>query len=123
MNTILRHVLVAFLALAFVGSAFGFFTGAMDEQMLGLGIPVWAIRAIGAVKLLGAIALAVPVSRFYGAMLLTGTMAGAAVTHVVNMDWAGLPPSVVLGILTGLVAWFHQPAWIQERLSGFGASN
>jgi hypothetical protein len=123
MNTILRHALVALLALAFLGSAFGFFTGDMDEEMLGLGIPVWAIRVIGAIKLLGAIALAVPISRFYGAMLLTGTMAGAAITHVVNMDWGGLPPSVFLGILTGLVAWFHQPTWVQERLSGIGASN
>ncbi len=116
-RTILTWIGISLLGLAFIGVGAGKLTGGMDEQLGNLGVPSWAIPAIGIIELAAGIALIVPRSRFYAATVLIATMLGAAVTHVANADWAGLPPSVVLGLLTSVVAWKHRPEWVQDRLA------
>ncbi len=116
-RTILTWIGISLLGLAFLGAGAGKLTGGMDEQLGDLGVPAWAIPAIGIIEIGAAIAMIVPRSRFYGAAILMGTMLGATVTHLANADWAGLPPSIVLTILTGIVTWTHRPEWVQERLT------
>ncbi len=121
-RSILTWIGIGLLALAFLGAGAGKLTGGMDEQLGNLGVPAWAIPVIGIIEVAAGIALIVPRSRFYAAAALLGTMIGAASTHIVNADWAGLPPSVLLGTLVGVVAWKHRPQWVQDRLASGAAA-
>ncbi len=118
-TTIILWTLSGLLALAFLGSGAGKLTGAMTETLNGgLGVPTWAVPLIGAIEIGAAIALLVPRARFYGAAILVGTMVGAVLTHLVAADFAGFAAPLVLGVLSGLVAWMTRPTWVRERLPG-----
>ncbi len=110
------------LGLAFIASALGTLSGGMTAVLHGqLGVPLWAIPIIGAIKLVAAIALFVPAVRFVGAAALLATMAGAVGTHLLAGDLVGAIAPFVLGALAGLIAWWTKPVWVQQRLRGVPA--
>ena len=73
-----------------------------------------AVKAVGAVEVLGALGLILPAALDVAPVLVpvaaTGLflmMVGAAVTHVRRSELNGIAPSVVLGLLSLIVAIFR----------------
>lgn len=117
MNIVL-WIIAGLLALAFLGA------GAMKltrsrEQLAGAGM-AWtedfgagAVKAIGAVEVLGALGLVLPAALDIAPVLtplaalgLALLMAGAVATHVRRKEGASaLLPALVLGVLAAVVAW------------------
>ncbi|GAB7038269.1 MULTISPECIES: DoxX family protein [Catenuloplanes] len=116
MNIVL-WVIAALLAAAFL------MAGAMKliqprEKLIASGMgwagdfPPAAVKAIGAVEVLGAIGLILPAVTGIAPVLVplaaTGlalTMAGAMVVHVRRGEFPALAPNVVLLVLAAVVAW------------------
>lgn len=64
------------------------------------GYAGWFLYVVGAVEVAGAIGLLVPRLAGSAAMLLGGTMLGAALTHLVHHEMKAVPiPLVILGLL------------------------
>ena len=64
------------------------------------GYAEWFLHVIGAVEAAGAMGLLVPRLAGFAAMLLGGTMLGAALTHLVHHEMKAVPiPLVLLGLL------------------------
>jgi len=64
------------------------------------GYAGWFLYVIGAVEAAGAMGLLVPRLAGFAAMLLGGTMLGAALTHLVHHEMKAVPiPLVILGLL------------------------
>jgi uncharacterized membrane protein YphA (DoxX/SURF4 family) len=86
------------------------------ENFRKLGLPVWFMYVTGAVEVAGAFLLIVPFLRFYGALLLAGTMGGAVLTQVVAGEVAAaLLPLAFLFLSLGL-AWLSRPEWLRSIL-------
>ena len=71
-----------------------------------------AVKAVGAVEVLGAIGLVLPAALDIAPILvplaalgLVLVMIGAAVTHARMNDHKGMVPSIVLALLAAFVAW------------------
>ena len=116
---ITNHVLSAILGTIVLGAgAFKLLNApGYAEQVAHLNIPDVMIPIIGIIEVAGAIALLIPKVRFYGALVVGGTMLGAVVTHLIAGDFfpGALPPSV-LGLLAATIAWSAQPKWLQQQL-------
>jgi putative oxidoreductase len=67
------------------------------------GYAEWFLYVIGAVEATGALGLLVPRLAGFAAMLLGGTMLGAALTHLVHHEMKAVPiPLVILGLLAAV---------------------
>lgn len=65
------------------------------------GYAAWFLYVVGAVEAAGAVGLLVPRLAGFAAMVLGGTMLGAALTHLVHHEMKAVPiPLVILGLLT-----------------------
>ena len=73
-----------------------------DFQTIGLG--QWFRYFTGAIETTGAILLLFPRLASAGAALLTCTMAGAVLTHLIKLPGSPVPP-LVLGILSAVIFW------------------
>lgn len=94
------------LALAFGAAGISKLAGVaqMVQVFAAIGFGQWFRYVTGAVEILGAVLLLVPVAGFFGGLLLAVTMAGAIATHLVLIG--GNPvPALVLGLLSAFVAW------------------
>lgn len=115
-KTIAYWVLSGLLALAMAGSAFGYLSGAMDEDMGHLGMPHWFVVVLGAWKGLSAIALlvpALPIIKEWAYAGLFFTFTGAVVAHLASGDpvTTAIPPLVMLGIGAG--SYFLRPSHLR----------
>lgn len=64
------------------------------------GYAGWFLYVVGAVEAVGAVGLLVPRLAGFAAMVLGGTMLGAALTHLVHHEMKAVPiPLVILGLL------------------------
>lgn len=64
------------------------------------GYAAWFLYVVGAVETAGAVGLLVPRLAGFAAMVLGGTMLGAALTHLVHHEMKAVPiPLVILGLL------------------------
>ena len=64
------------------------------------GYAAWFLYVVGTVEGAGALGLLVPRLAGFAAMLLGGTMLGAALTHLVHHEMKAVPiPLVILGLL------------------------
>lgn len=64
------------------------------------GYAEWFLYVIGAVEAAGAVGLLVPRLAGFAALLLGGTMLGAALTHLVHHEMKAVPiPLAILGLL------------------------
>lgn len=116
MNVVL-WIVAGILASAFTAAGLFKLTQTKDKLIAaGMG---WAedfspeaVKAIGAVELLGAVGLILPplvdiapVLAPLAALGLALTMVGAAITHVRRGEHKEMIPSIVLGLLALFVAW------------------
>ena len=81
---------------------------AMVEMFAKLGAGQWFRYLTGSLEVTGAVALLVPRTAFYGAMLLAAVMAGAIVTHLAVLGGSPIPALVLL-VIVGTVAWLRRP--------------
>jgi putative oxidoreductase len=82
---------------------------AMVEMFAKLGAGQWFRYLTGALEVIGAVALLIPRTAFYGAALLAVVMAGAIVTHLAILGGSPVPALVLL-IIVGTVAYLRRPA-------------
>jgi putative oxidoreductase len=99
---VLRIVLAVFFALQGLVKLTGSTTWV--ARFRGWGYPEHVFLAVGAAEVLGAILLAIPRTRAYGAVLLMAIMIGAAATHALHRE-PQLATAVVLFALLALVAF------------------
>src|SRR5258708_26765262 len=81
---------------------------AMVEVFARIGVGQWFRYLTGALEVIGAVALLVPRTAFYGALLLALVMAGAVVPHLARLGCSPIPALVLLAI-AGTVAWLRRP--------------
>ena len=75
------------------------------EHFAQWGYPLWFLYVIGFVEVAGGLCLFIPKTQFYGIVVLSITMVGAAVTHLVAHEMSAFPvPLVLLALLVSL-AW------------------
>ncbi len=118
-KTIATWALSILLTLAFLFFGGMKLTGneMMEENLHGnLGVPLWAIPVIGAIEMAGALLIAVPKTRFWGAKVLAVTMVGAVITHFLASDFVGWALPATLGVLASIVAWIERPEWTEKWL-------
>ncbi len=99
------------LGLAFLGAGGSKLAGAQMhvENFARWGYPAWFQYVTGLVEVVGALMTLVPATRFYGAVLLVCTMAGAVVTHLNAGEGSMIGAPITLMVLSALVAWGHRP--------------
>ena len=81
---------------------------AMVEMFAKLGAGQWFRYLTGALEVIGAVALLVPRTAFFGSVLLAVVMAGAVVTHLAVLGGSPIPALVLL-VIVGTVAWLRRP--------------
>ncbi len=69
------------------------------------GYPLWFLYVIGFIEVAGGICLFIPKTQFYGIVVLSITMVGAAVTHLVAHEMSAFPVPLVLLALLVMLAW------------------
>ncbi len=69
------------------------------------GYPFWFLYVIGFIEAAGGICLFIPKTQFYGIVILSITMVGAAVTHLVAHEMSAFPVPLVLLALLVMLAW------------------
>ncbi|MDX0312580.1 DoxX family membrane protein [Sinorhizobium meliloti] len=72
-----------------------------------IGAGQWFRILTGVVEVAGGIAILVPVTAAFGAVLLAATMVCAVLTHLVLIGGSPLP-AIVLLVITSTVAWLHR---------------
>jgi putative oxidoreductase len=102
----LRIVLALFFGTAGLAKLAG--VPQMVQIFEAIGIGQWFRYLTGAVEVVGAVLLLVPVTGFLGGLLLAVTMLGGVATHLVLIGGSAAP-AAVLGLLSALVAWLHRP--------------
>lgn len=107
-------------ALALGASGVAYLAGAMTETLGHLGYPVHFVYLLGTWKVLGAVALIVPVLPRVKEWAYAGfffNLTGAIVAHVAtNEPGAAVPPLVLLGVLAA--SYFLRPARLSLPLPG-----
>jgi uncharacterized membrane protein YfcA len=95
------------LALFFAAQGFlklwGPAAGHWAARFAAWGYPAGSHYVVGAIEILGALALLLPVARLFGAGALILVMAGAFCTHLVHREFLRTIPPVVLGLLAYVV--------------------
>ena len=75
------------------------------EHFAQWGYPLWFLYLTGLIEVGGGICLFIPRTQFYGIVILSITMIGAALTHLRAHEMNAFPvPLVLLGLLVTL-AW------------------
>lgn len=69
----------------------------------------------GVIELLGVVLLLLPVSRFFGALWLGGSMLGAIATHLLLIGGSPLP-AMLLGALAAWVAFAARPQALRRSV-------
>lgn len=105
------------LALAFGAAGIAKLAGVpqMVQVFDAIGFGQWFRYVTGAVEVIGAVLLLVPATGFLGGLLLSATMVGAVFTHLVLIG-GNAAPALVLGLLSGFVAWRQRPASVSSVL-------
>jgi len=103
---VLRGLIAAFLILA---SAMGKFTEweGKEEMFSKLGFTTDVMFKIGFVEVAVAILYLIPRTSFIGAILLTGYLGGATVTHVRVGEPFFIP--IIIGVLAWIGCGLHYP--------------
>jgi putative oxidoreductase len=95
------------LALFFVAQGllkfWGPASGHWADRFAGWGYPAGSHYVVGAIEILGALALLLPRIRIFAAGALILVMAGAFCTHLVHREFPRTIPPLVLGFLAYLV--------------------
>ena len=98
------------LTLAFVGAGLAKLAGVemMVQTFDAVGVGQWFRYVTGIIELGSAILLWVYRFRFYAAVLLTCTMIGAVLAHLVILGPSAVP-ALILGVLSAVFAYLTRP--------------
>lgn len=81
-----------------------------------IGMPTWMAYLTAVGEIAGALALVLPFTRFYGGLLLTFIMIGAAVVNILNGHPDYVPMNAALIVGSSALAWQGLPrAWLLPR--------
>lgn len=99
------------LALAFGAAGIAKLAGVpeMVQVFDAIGFGQWFRYVTGAIEIAGAALLLIPASGFVGGLLLFATMVGGVATHLLLIGGSPVP-ALVLGLLSGFVAWRLRPS-------------
>jgi len=75
------------------------------EHFANWGYPLWFLYVTGIVEVGGGICLCIPKTQWYGIVVLSFTMVGAALTHLRAGETGAVPVPIVLLSLLLLLAW------------------
>ncbi len=75
------------------------------EHFAQWGYPIWFLYLTGVIEVLGGICLFIPKAQFYGIVVLSVTMVGAALTHLRAHEMSAFPVPLVLLALLVMLAW------------------
>ena len=75
------------------------------EHFSQWGYPLWFLYLTGMIEVGGGICLFIPKAQFYGIVVLSMTMVGAALTHLRAGEMEAFPVPVVLLCLLAMLAW------------------
>ncbi|MEK6695186.1 MAG: DoxX family protein [Nitrospirota bacterium] len=104
---VLLWILTAFLTVIFLTAGGTKLAGfpVQADNFARWGYPGWFMYVVGVVEAGGAIALLIPRVAGFAALLLCGTMVGAALTHLVHGEMTAAPVPLVLLALVALVGY------------------
>lgn len=102
------QILLAFAFLA-AGAQKLLGTQAMVDMFTQIGLGQWFRWLTGLLEVGAAIMLLVPVTAFFGAILVVCIMVGAVFTHLAVIGGSAVP-AVILLCLAGAVAWLRRPS-------------
>ena len=69
------------------------------------GYPIWFLYVTGIIEVGGGLCLFIPKAQFYGIVVLSITMVGAALTHLRAHEMSAFPVPLVLLALLMTLAW------------------
>ncbi len=75
------------------------------EHFRQWGYPLWFLYFIGLVEVVGGFCLFIPKAQYYGIVVLSVTMVGAAVTHLRAHEMSAFPVPLILLVLLAMLAW------------------
>jgi uncharacterized membrane protein YphA (DoxX/SURF4 family) len=75
------------------------------EHFAQWGYPLWFVYLTGLIEVGGGICLFIPKAQFYGIVVLSITMVGAAITHLRASEMDAFPVPVVLLCLLLILGW------------------
>jgi putative oxidoreductase len=103
-------ILSGLLALVFLGSGGAKLAGAVAMvQLFGkVGLGQWFRYFTGLSEVAGGIGVLIPRCAFYAAGLLAVVMVGATIANLTVLG-ASPAPTVVLLVLSGIIAWLRKP--------------
>lgn len=96
--------------LAFLAVGLAKLSGAemMVQVFDAVGLGQWLRYVTGLIEVGAAIALFIPGLQAYAASLLTATMVGAVLSHLLILGTGTMAPAVLLLILSAIIAWSHR---------------
>lgn len=100
----------ALITLAFIAAGLAKLAGVdmMVATFDAIGVGQWFRYVTGIIEVGGALLLWLPSRQFIGAGLLTVTMIGAVLSHIVILGTDTMLPAIVLGILSAFVAFNYR---------------
>ncbi len=98
------------VSLAFVAAGLAKLAGA--EMMVAtydaIGFGQWFRYVTGIIEIGGAALLWLPGKQIFGAALLTATMVGAVLSHIIWLGTDTMIPALILGLLSGIIAYSYR---------------
>jgi putative oxidoreductase len=107
MKRVMNIVLCVLLGIFFIAAGGAKLMGSPSqvERFAQWGYPIWFVYLTGIIEVGGGICLFIPKTQRYGIGVLSVTMVGAALTHLMAGEMGAVPvPLVLLGLLF-LLAW------------------
>ncbi|HNP62029.1 MAG TPA: DoxX family protein, partial [Nitrospirales bacterium] len=107
MKRVLNIVLCVLLGIFFIAAGGAKLMGSESqvEHFAQWGYPIWFLYLTGVIEVGGGLCLFIPKTQWYGMVVLSITMVGAALTHLKAGEMGAVPvPLVLLGLLL-LLAW------------------
>jgi len=107
MKKIIKTALWVVLGLMFIMAGGAKLMGehSQVEHFVQWGYPMWFLYLTGMIELGGGLCLFIPKAQFYGIVVLSITMVGAALTHLKAGEMSAFPVPVVLFALLVTLAW------------------
>ena len=78
------------------------------ESFVGWGYPPWFMYLTGFFEVGGGLLVLIPKTRIYGVLLLSVTMVGASLTHLMAGEFAAAPVPLVFLTLVGTLGWLSR---------------
>jgi len=108
---IASHVVAGIMSVVFLGEGLAKMIGTpgLAEHFEHWGLPLWFMGVVGVFEVVAAILIAIPKTRFFGAVMICALMVGATGTHERHEEALSALLTVAIGLIAGGFAWFSWP--------------